>query len=83
MREDKTLFKQFLNPWAVLGYSILLTALVVNSIAYRGVSLKIGPVLDATGFFFVPCLSCIFFKERITKRKVFGFILIFLGILFF
>ncbi len=81
MHPTPSLWRQYLNPWVLFGYTLFFTALAVNSVAYRGISLKTGPILDATGFFFVPCLSFLFFKEKITKRKVAGFFLIFAGII--
>ena len=79
-RKDEKLWKQYANPWVLSGYALFFAALAINSVAYRGVPLKTGPVLDATGFFFVPCLSWFFFKERLTRKKVLGFFLIFTGI---
>lgn len=79
-REEESLWKQYANPYVISGYVLFFGALAVNAVAYRGVPLKTGPVLDAAGFFFVPCLSWFFFKETITRKKAAGFLLIFAGI---
>lgn len=76
-------FKQYSNIWVLSGYLLLLLSLGMNSLAYRGVPLKIGPVLESLGFLIVPLLSRFFFKERITVSRICGFILIIIGVMVF
>ena len=44
---------------------------------------KNGPIIEAIGFSLVMILSRIFFAEKLTKKKILGNILIFLGIIVF
>lgn len=81
MNHITSLWRQYFNPWVIFGYFLFFIALALNSVAYRGIPLKIGPVLDSTGFIFVPCLSWFFFREKLTKLKITGFFLIWVGIL--
>ena len=48
----------------------------------KGINLKYMPILEATGYVFVPILSYIFYKERF-KNKVLGIFLIVVGIVIF
>lgn len=50
-------------------------------IAYRGIALKNGPILDSFGYVFVFVLSWIFLNEKPSKNKIKGIILIIVGIL--
>ena len=66
----------------VIGaYICFLGASLLTTVAYRGVPLSLGPVLEATSYIYIVLLSRIFLKEKITKKKILGNILIILGVL--
>lgn len=71
--------------WRVmLSYSIFFISLVTNIIAMKnGVGLKDLPILEATGYIFVPLLSMFFLSEKITKNNIIAICLIIIGIVFF
>ena len=78
-----SLLRQYTNTYIVIGYFLLLVSMGMASIAYRGIPLKVGPVLDSLGFVLVPVLSWIFFDEKLTKAKGIGFLIIVCGVLIF
>lgn len=66
----------------VIGaYICFLGSSLLTTLAYRGVPLSLGPVLEATSYIYIVLLSRIFLKETITKKKVMGNLLIIIGIL--
>jgi len=75
--------REYLNVWVVGGYFLMVISTLLTILAYRGLDYKNGPVIEALGFAFVMILSRIFYAEKITKKKLLGNILIFLGILVF
>lgn len=75
--------REYLNIWVISGYALMVLSMLLTIWAYRGLDYKNGPIIESLGFAFVMILSRIFFGEKITKRKVFGNILIFVGILVF
>ena len=80
---ELSFWRQYTNPYVGLGYLLLLVSMGMASVAYREIPLKAGPIMDSIGFILVPVLSKIFFKERITTMKLFGFSLILVGIAVF
>lgn len=74
---------EYLNPYVICGYGIMVLGMVLNVLAYRKVDYKNGPVIESLGFLFVMILSWFFFKEKITKKKLFGNIIILLGVIIF
>jgi small multidrug resistance pump len=60
---------------------VLSTLLTVGG--YAGLEYKNGAVIESLGFVLVMFLSRIFFEEKITKKKLWGNILILLGIFVF
>ena len=83
MEQGRSLLWQYTNGYVLLGYALMLCSMGMVSVAYRGVPLRTGPVLDSLGFLFVPVLSMVFFSEKISRLKILGFFLIISGILIF
>jgi EamA-like transporter family. len=81
--EEQSFLKQYLNKNVIGGYLLLFIALFMPLIAYTVVPLKYGAVVESLGYVFVMILSSIFLKERITKRRLIGNMLIVGGVIFF
>ena len=79
----KNKLREILNFKVILSYVILLTTMILNVIAFRFLPYKIGPVLNSLSYIFVFVLSYLFFKEKITIRKVVGIGLIVFGIIIY
>lgn len=75
--------QEYLNIWVITGYILMVASTLLTIMAYRGLDYKNGPIIEALGFSFVMILSRIFFSEKLTKKKIAGNILIFLGIIIF
>ena len=77
------ILKEYLNPYVVVGYGMMVGSTILTILAYRGIAYKNGPVIESLGYILIMFLSFIFFKEPITKKKVVGNLLILLGIFIF
>lgn len=76
--------KEYLNPYVIGGYSLLLLTTLINVFAFsKGVELKSGAIIETLGFVLVMVLSRAIFQERITKKRLAGNLLILLGIIIF
>lgn len=80
LKMNCSLLRQYLNTQVVIGYFLMFCSMIMVSVAYRGVPLKVGPVFQSLGFVIVPLLSRFFFREQLTHAKGFGFFLIMTGI---
>ena len=73
-------FKEYVN-WRVLtAYAIFFGVLLLNTYAYTKVELKYGSVIDAFTYIFVLLLSAVMLHEKVSKRQLFGNLLILAGI---
>ena len=81
--EAEGILKQYLNPLVVVGYSLYLLVLIIPLIAYRYIDFKYGAIIESTAYIFIMLLSYIFFKEKITKQKIIGNVIIIAGIIVF
>lgn len=75
--------REYLNIWVISGYFLMVISTLLTVLAYRGLDYKNGPVIEALGFAFVMILSRLFFGEKLTRKKLLGNALIFLGIFVF
>ena len=84
-KEYATWWRQYVNPWVIGGYGIMVGSLVLNIWCLsRGVQVKEVSVIESMSYLFVPVLAFMVFKEKLTARKI-GAIGIIIGgvILFF
>ena len=79
-----SLVRQYLNPWVIGGYAIMGCSLLLNVFCLsRGVQLKELGGIESLSYLFVPMLSWVFFKEKITWRKACAIAVIMLGVVVF
>ena len=83
LKTYSSIWREYVNPWVIIGYGMMVLSTLLTVFAYRGVDYKNGPVIDSVGFLLVMIWSRIFFGEKITKRKVIGNLLILAGIFVF
>lgn len=83
LKTYSSIWREYVNPWVIIGYGMMVLSTLLTVFAYRGVDYKNGPVIDSVGFLLVMLWSRIFFGEKITKRKVIGNLLILAGIFVF
>ena len=75
--------QEYLNPKVIIAYGIFFLSSLITVIAYKGVPLSLGPILEASGYIFVSLLGYFVLHEKIGKRKIVGLITILLGIVIF
>lgn len=76
-------WKEYLNIKVILSYMIFLFATLCSVYAYKVVPLSFGPILGSFEYIFVAVLSFVFFKEKISKKKLIGLLLIITGVIVF
>lgn len=82
-KQYDNIIREYLNPYVIIGYGMMVGSTILTIIAYHGIEYKNGPVIESLGYLLVMVWSFVFFKEPITKNKVLGNVLILLGILVF
>ena len=79
----QSLLREYLNPWVISGYGLMVVSTLLTVGGYAGLEYKNGAVIETLGFVLVMLLSRLFFREKITKKKLIGNALILLGIVVF
>lgn len=82
IRREK-MVQEYLNRLVLGGYAILFASMCIAILAYRVVPLKYGAIIESLGYVFVMLLSAAFLKEKITRKKLIGNLIIILGVVVF
>ena len=64
--------KEYLNVYVICGYGMMFLSMFITVMAYRGLDFSNVPVVESLGYVVVMLLSYLFFKEKITKKKLLG-----------
>lgn len=82
--EHKSFVKEYLNIKVIAGYGIMFMSLFLNIYALsKGVQIKEVSTMESLSYLFVPVLSYITFKEKISLRKVISIGVIMVGVIIF
>lgn len=74
---------EYLNWRVIVAYGMFFGVLLLNTYAYSKVDLKYGPVIDSFAYVFILILSWLILKEKISKGKLIGNLIIIAGILIY
>ena len=78
-----SVIKEYMNVPVILGYSMFLLATIMSVFAYRAVPLSLGVAMEATSYLYITFFGVVFFKEKLTKQKIFSLALIISGVLIY
>ena len=81
--EDRHGISIYLNKTVIISNVIFVGATFVSTILYRHIQLSTASLLGSLSYVFVPVLSLVFIKEKISKRKISGIVLIIMGLAVF
>ena len=83
-KKHSSFLRQYLNLWVIGGYGIMGASLLLNIFCLScGVQVKEVSIIESLSYLFVPLLSWLFFKERITGRKIGAIVVIMVGVIVF
>ena len=83
-KQYTSFWRQYLNVWVIGGYGIMGASLLLNIFCLsRGIQVKEVSIMESLSYLFVPLLSWLLFKERITWRKASAIAVIMVGVIVF
>lgn len=81
--EHKHWIYKFLNWRVIVGYALLFATTIINVFAYRGIELKVTPMIEATGIIWVTLLAVFFLEEKPSRRSIASIAVTIIGIIVF
>ena len=80
MKKYDSVIKEYMNPLVIFAYVLFVGTTLLSILAYRGIPLSMGPVLEATSYIYVTIFGVTIFKEKMNIRKVIAIGTIIVGI---
>ena len=76
-----SLWREYINKKVIGAYLLLFLSTILTILAFRGLSYKNGIMIESTEYLFILIFSSVFLKEKISRRKVIGNLLIVAGLI--
>lgn len=83
MSEHRDLLHEYWDWRVIVGYGLMFGCTFLNVIAYRGIPLSFGMVLETVSYINVTIFGVVIFKEQLTPKKLFALMLILAGIILY
>lgn len=83
MKKYDSWIKEYLNPLVIIAYGLFFATTLLEVYVYKGIPLSLGPVLEATGYFYVTIFGITIFKEKFNSKKLIALVFIIVGILIY
>lgn len=71
---------EYLNPWVICAYLLFFATTLIMVFAYRVIPLSLGPLIEALGYVFIALIGFVILREKITRKKALGMVLIIIGV---
>ena len=75
--------KEYLNPLVIIAYMMFVGTTFLSILAYKGIPLSMGPILEATSYIYITFFGVKIFKEKLNSKKVIALCLIISGIIIY
>jgi drug/metabolite transporter (DMT)-like permease len=82
-KEHKSRIREYLNPMVIAAYGIFFLSTFLTMYALKYVPLTYSPIIEPLSYIFVPVIGVLVLKEKISRRRVLGIAIMFVGIVIF
>ena len=81
--KKKSFIEEYLNVKVITAYIIYFVVALIVIYAYTGIEYRVGAALSALSYLVLMSCGRIFFKEKLTLRRIIGNCVIVLGVIIF
>lgn len=75
--------KEYLNPMVIIAYILFFGTTFLSILAYKGIPLSMGPIIEATSYIYVTFFGVKIFHEKMNRKKYLALGLIIVGIIIY
>lgn len=75
--------KEYLNPMVIVAYILFFGTTLLSVLAYKGIPLSMGPIIEATSYIYVTFFGVNIFHEKMNRKKYLALGLIIAGIIIY
>ena len=83
MKKYESVLQEYLNPLVIFAYAIFFGTTLLGVLAYKGMPVSLGPVLETTAYFYITLFGVTIFREKLNLKKVVALVLIIGGIIIY
>ncbi len=83
MKKYDSHFKEYLNPLVIIAYAMFVGTTFLSILAYRGIPISMGPILETTSYFYVTFFGVRIFGEKLNLKKAIALMLIIVGVIIY
>ena len=80
MKKHDSVIKEYFKPFVIFAYVLFVGTTFLSILAYKGIPLSMGPILEATSYIYVTIFGVTIFKEKMNSKKVVALGMIIVGI---
>lgn len=81
--KSDSIIKEYLNLPVIIAYAMFFGATLLSVAAYTVIPMTLGVILESTSYIFITAAGVIFFKEKVSIRKLGALCLMITGIIIF
>lgn len=81
LKTYKSWIAEYVNPLVIGAYTLFVLTTLLSILAYKGLPLSMGPVIESTSYVFITVWGRIIFKEKVNFKAIFGLIMIIVGVI--
>ena len=82
-KEHESKLKEYMNPMVITAYLIFFLSTFLTMYALRKVPLTYSPLIEPLSYIFVPVIGVLVLKEKISRRRLLGMLIMLVGIVIF
>ena len=82
-REHGSWLKEYLNPMVIGAYGSFFLSTFLTMYALKYVPLTYSPIIEPLSYIFVPVIGVLVLKEKLSRRRVLGIVIMLAGIVIF
>lgn len=83
LRPHTSILAEYTDWRVLLGYLLFFSCTLLTILAYRGIPLSLGPVLETTSYLYVTVFGVTIFHEKLNRKKILALALIVCGVLLY
>lgn len=81
LKKYPSVIQEYLNPLVFVAYFIFFMTTFLSMLAYKGIPLSLGPVLETTSYIYITVFGVWIFKEKLNTKKILALCLIVAGVI--
>lgn len=83
LRTHKSIVAEYIDPYLIAGYTLFIGCTMLTMLAYRGIPMNFGAILEASGYIYISIFGVTLFREKMSGKKILALVMILAGIVMY